>query len=510
MNTIEPVTNSLVILLCRKLQRYTDFSEALGLLLWDQEVMMPVQGTARRSAVVSTLTGELHEEITDPEIERIVSDAENLPAETLNTTEKAVLRNIRHAIEVNKKLSRDFVEEFSELRVKATASWQKAKQGNDFSIFASDLEKIVEYNLRYAEYKGYSAHPYNALLEDYQIGLDLEQVQAIFNELTPALRDILTMLPDQRPPLELVQGRYKYADEKVMDLSRFLMRRMGLTESYARIDQSAHPFSQTLNPGDARITTKLNPHDFTFAMTAVMHESGHALYNTGVSSQLAGTGLDTLDLFLGVHESQSRLWENQVGRSREFAEFIFPILESFFPWLSGYGPQDIFNLLNYVHPSLIRTESDEITYNLHIALRFEIEMGLLDGKIKVADLPEIWNEKMQEYVGVKPDSDSVGVLQDIHWAHGTIGYFPSYTIGNVYAAQLFATYQLQYPGAATQIRQGEFISLRNWLKEHVHQYGMIHLPEELMINITGSKPSPKYLIEYLRSKYLKVGSTSDR
>jgi len=501
---ISEISHPQLLALKAELARYIDLAEVLGLLQWDNEVMMPAKSLARRSKIVSRLSGDVHEAITSQTIQDLLKAAEALvdtPGIDWNITELAFLRNLRRTVDISNKLPKEFVERFSEQRIRSVASWQQAKLENNFPLFAPDLERIVDLNREYAELKGYTEHPYNALLDDYQIGLDKRQVEAMFAELVPAIKLIMQNLKPQGPKLELVNGAYNYNPEALLAIGRTVMRQFGLDPKASRLDQSAHPFSQTLNAFDNRITTRTNPADFSFSLTATYHETGHALYGAGVDPVLEGSLLDSLDAMLGVHESQSRMWENLVGRSMEVCEFIYPLMATAFPWLSSYTPEDIFNVLNYAHPSLIRTESDELTYNLHVALRFDVELQLIEKRLAVKDLPEYWRGKMQDYLGTVPATDSEGVLQDIHWAHGTIGYFPTYTLGNIYGAQIFNSFSRATGDYKTAFRLGDFSQLLTWLRDNIHRFGLIHLPEDLIFNATGEKPTAKYLIQHLHSKF---------
>jgi carboxypeptidase Taq len=377
--------------------------------------------------------------------------------------------------------------------------WIEARSKSDFALFAPYLEKVVSMSRQMAEYLGYTAHPYDALLDLYEEGLTTADVTQIFTELKEPLISLLK------------EARVKWADEFVFEddmpasaqeaLCKEIAAYVGYDFNRGRLDTAPHPFMTALGHDDRRITTRYGARELG-ALFGVMHESGHAMYEQGISDRFARTALDT-GVSLGMHESQSRMWENMIGRSTAFWEGYFPTLQKCFPKQFGeMHVEEFYTKANRVCPGLIRTEADEVSYNLHILIRFEIEKALIEGSLKVDSVCELWNAKYKEYLGIDVPSDAMGVLQDIHWSHGTIGYFPTYTLGNLASAQIWRAYQKVDPRYEETLQTGNLKKVREWLTEHMYQYGSVYPPKELMKRITGEEVQSKYLVEYLRKKYL--------
>jgi carboxypeptidase Taq len=348
---------------------------------------------------------------------------------------------------------------------------------------------------------GYSGSPYNALLEDYERGMTAEQLGELFGALIPRQRELLQRLLPVPPHAEMPWLDNTWDEAAQWGFSLRVLADMGYDWDAGRQDKSVHPFTQQLDLYDVRITTRINPRNFFSALMASMHEGGHALYDQGFQPKDRRTPLAS-GPSLGIHESQSRLWENLIGRSLPFWRHYTPVLREHFPgMLDGVAPEQLYRALNRVSPGLIRVEADECTYNLHIALRFEIEVGLIEGRIEVGDIPELWNAKIMEYLDLEVPDDAQGCLQDIHWSHGAMGYFPTYALGNLYAAQLVNKMSKDMPDLWEFVGAGEFGPVLGWLREHVHRYGRRKTAVELVRDATGTPPSPEPYLEYLSTKY---------
>jgi carboxypeptidase Taq len=473
-------------------------ASALSLLGWDQQTHMPVKGAAARSQVTGKLD-KMHFEL-------LVSDelggylAELRKADGLSDIERASVRHIGKEYDRNRAIPADLIEEHSIARSQAQTAWVGARRASDFAAFRPYLKKMVDYARRFAEYYGYEDHPYDALLEDYEPGMTCWKLKAIIEPLRAELVPFLRRLMEKGTPPDtsLLQGTFDAEAQRrlcrrALELIRYDFDAGGLADV-------AHPFTTTVAPGDVRVTNRYIDTQLLSSLFGALHEGGHALYNQGMPEELFTLGL-ARGASNGVHESQSRMIENQIGRSLSFWVFFQPVLAEFFPSFAKAKAKDLYAAANVVSPSLIRVEADEVTYNFHIMLRFEIEAGLLDGSIDVADLPRLWNDAMKRYLGVVPPNDAQGVLQDVHWSMGYFGYFPSYMLGNLYAAQIYRTMRKDLPTLDKSIQSGDFQPLVGWLREKVHQHGAAYLPQELMQRVTGEELDPSYFVRYVTEKY---------
>jgi carboxypeptidase Taq len=388
------------------------------------------------------------------------------------------------------------VEEMARLTTQAFEAWADARQKSDFKIYKPYLEKIVAMCKKQAELIGYKESPYDALLDDFEPGLTATRVQSIFTPLAKDLAELVKNVKD-KPKVELPKA--KYPIDIQVKMNHEIAAALGYDLEAGRIDVSPHPFTTGFHPTDVRITTRYQENDFWYAVGCTVHETGHALYEQGLPTEEYGNPLGE-SVSLGIHESQSRMWENFVGRSPQFAHYLNTLLAKYFPKNPKISDEQLHKYLNQVEPSLIRVEADETTYNLHIIMRFEIEKALMEDKISVSQLPEVWNLKMKQYLGVDVPDDAHGVLQDVHWSHGTLGYFPTYSLGNIYAAQLFNIAKREIPGLEKGFSKGEFSPLLNWLRKNIHQEGSRYYPEDLIKKVTGEGLNSKYLINYLKIK----------
>jgi len=483
------------------LAEITDLYNVAGLLGWDQQTCMPPGGAEQRGYQLSTLKTLAHVRFTSLEVGQLLDAAEPM-LDTLDPSsdDACLIRVTRRRYEKRIKVPPTLVSEMAQASAAAHQAWEKARLDSDFWQFLPHLEKIVDLKRRYSNFFAPFEHAYDPLLDDYEPGMKTSEVKAIFNVLRPQqvalLREIMHKTEPEDAFLHL-----NYDPQKQWDFGVEVISRFGYDWKRGRQDRSTHPFTESLGRGDVRITTRIYPDFLSSALFSTMHEAGHAIYEQGVDSSLARSPLDG-GASLALHESQSRMWENLIGRSLPFWQHFYPDLQEVFPeQLAKVSLERFYWGINKVKPSLIRVEADEATYNLHIMLRLEIEIGLIEGTIEVKDLPEIWNEKMHEYLDIVPPDDAKGVLQDIHWSSGLLGYFSTYALGNLIAAQVWERVNEDLPGLESQIRSGDFSELLGWLQEKIHRHGAKFEPQDLVQRVTGSWITPEPYLNYLRTKY---------
>lgn len=476
-----------------------------GVLGWDLSVNLPPKGGDERASQAAYLAKIITEKWLDEDFKKLLEGL-NEKSKRLTREEAAIVRNLNWGAKFYHRVPKEIIVEFEETTNKAFLAWAEARKKDRFKDFEPHLKKLVKLNQIIAEHYGYKGNLYDALLDMHEPGLNYAFCKKIFAELVPELVDVLTKIKKSKNYKEtsnLIEGENTYPVDDQKQLCLYVLRKMGYDLDAGRMDMSPHPFTTELGRFDVRITNRYQTNDFRESLMVGMHETGHALYEQGVNEEYSGTPL-TGGVSLGIHESQSRFWENQIGRSPAFIKFITPVLHAFYPeQLSKVGGDEIHSLFNMVRPSLIRTESDEVTYNLHIALRLELEEALVNSKVKVSDLPEIWREKMKKYLGVTPKTDRDGVLQDVHWSHGPMGYFPTYTLGNLYAAQ-FTRKMKKELEIEELAEKGELGTILSWLRANIHQYGSLYWPDELIKKLTGEALNPKYFLSYIRTKYSKI------
>jgi carboxypeptidase Taq len=478
-------------------------SSANEVLSWDLETYLPARGVDFRAEQLAYLTGQAHRLFIAKKVGDWISDCEQHGFKP-ESDEAANVREWRRRYDRATKLPTRLVEKFQRVRTHAREAWRKARQNSDFDLFKPHLKKLVALNIQMADYWGYQESPYDALMDEYEPGERASQVQALFAELRPAVVSLLQPAVERSNavPRDLLDRHYPVPAQQA--LNREVASAIGFDFDAGRIDTTTHPFCSTLGPADCRLTTRYNERNFTQSFFGVLHEAGHGLYEQGLPAEHFGTPLGSA-ASLGIHESQSRLWENHVGRSPAFWEHWLPIVCRHFPELRKFSPEQIAAAVNRVSPSFIRVEADQVTYDLHIILRFEIELKLIKEEISAADVPACWNEQFEKMFGLKVEKDSDGCLQDIHWSTGTMGYFPTYTLGNLNAAQIMHRAVLDQPELKSDLEQGNYQSLLSWLREHLHQQGQRHKPQELMAKATGEPTRTAYHLEYLREKF--VGSS---
>jgi carboxypeptidase Taq len=487
---------------CRYARETALLSSIEAVLGWDERTMLPPAGASHRAEQMTLLSGMIHQRVTNREYGRWLAElSETDLAADPHSDSAATIRRLKRQHDKKVKLPKSLVEDLTRTSVLGQQAWQEARRNDDFSAMRPWLEKTFALKRQQAEALGYAEQPYDALLDDYEP-----------EERTGHVADVLRQLREQLMPLvDSIRGSSRRPDTSILqrpfpvDLQKAFGRdaaeRIGFDFRRGRLDVTAHPFCSGLGPGDCRITTRYNERFFNEAFFGTLHEAGHGIYEQGLRSDQYGLPLGEA-VSLGIHESQSRLWENLVGRSRPFWEFFFPQAQQRFPEALGdVAPDEFYFAINDVRPSLIRVEADEATYNLHILIRFELEQALLDGDLLVADLPAAWNDKYRQYLGIEPPNNAKGVLQDVHWSAGLVGYFPTYSLGNLYSAQFFAAADADLGGLGEQFARGEFRPLREWLNEKIHQQGQRYSAEELARRATGKPLSPEPLIDHLRAKF---------
>lgn len=479
-------------------------SAAAAVLHWDQAVNMPPKGGELRAKTLSNLAGILHDKFTSPGFSKLVKAAKKeLDAGKLNDEDACIVREVWREFSREKKMPLEFVKELSETTSKAGMIWAEARKKNDFKLFLPHLKKIVELKRKEAELIGYKGSPYNALLDVYEPYMTVEEIEMIFLELKDFLVPLIKKIGKSKVKTKnILKGEFSIDAQK--EINELIARKLGFDFEAGRLDISTHPFTTHFHPGDVRITTRYSKKDPFYSINSTIHEAGHALYEQGIPMENFGSPLGE-SISLGIHESQSRMWENIIGKSENFWKYFFVKLQKKFPKnLGNVKLADLYKFINAVKPSLIRTEADEVTYNLHIILRFEIEKELIEGSIAVEDLPKIWNDKIKQYFGIKVPNDALGVLQDVHWSEGYFGYFPTYSLGNLYSAQLYAAAKRDILNLDKEVGLGNFYHLREWLRKNIHAHGKMFSASDLIKKVTGESLSAQYFMDYITDKYSKI------
>jgi len=485
------------------LAEITDLNGAAALLGWDQQVNLPPEGAAARGEQLGTLGRIAHDRGTSPELGKLLNELKPYAAGLDPDSDEARLIKVA-AGDYDKaiRVPSDSIVESSQIQSLAYQAWVAARQKSDFSLFRPHLEKVIELAQRYVTFFPPADHPYDVLLDDYEPGMKTAEVQAIFNAIRPKQVELIKTIAG-KPQVDDSFLHQPFDEKKQWDFGVEVITRFGYDWRRGRQDKAPHPFTQSTSSGDVRITTRVDPNFLNTMLFGTMHECGHGLYDQGHAPELERSPLSA-GASLAVHESQSRLWENLVGRSLPFWQHFYPRLQAVFPQLKKVSLDKFYRGINRVQPSFIRVEADEATYNLHIMLRLEIEIAMLEGRVAVKDLPEVWNTKMQDYLGVTPPNDAEGVLQDVHWSSGMIGYFSTYALGNLISAQLWEKINQDLPDLSDEIRSGKFDGLLAWLREKVHRYGKKYEPQELVQKVTGSRIDPHPYLRYLNQKYGEI------
>ncbi|MBM3208346.1 MAG: carboxypeptidase M32 [Chlamydiae bacterium] len=493
----------------KKISKTATTLDAISALLeWDQETYMPKDSIHYRSEQVELIASLSHKAKISKEfsqaLEKLIDiESGEIKDTTLNSKEKAAAREWRRDYLKSSKLPTEFVEEFARTTSMSMHVWSEAKKHGDFATFSPHLKKIVELNKKKAELLGYEKHPYDALLDLYEPGMTTEIISPLFAELKLALTDMLRKIQSKsKHSRECLKNEFSAHHQ--LHFSKMILKEMGFHENYSRLDLSEHPFCSSLNPKDIRMTTRVIPGMPLSCIFSVIHEAGHGIYESQLDESMHGTPLCSA-MSLGIHESQSRLWETIIGKSYSFWQHFFPILQKeSINSFKSVQLDEFFFALNHVEPSLIRVEADEVTYCLHVIIRYEIEKGLIEGSLQVEDLPKIWNRKITETLGITPNSDREGCLQDIHWSMGAFGYFPTYALGNIYAAQIFEVFEKQHPDWKHKVASGNLLFIRQWLEKNLHKYGREFTPEEIIHKITNRGIDVMPYINYLNLKFSKI------
>lgn len=484
------------------LKKMKSYEEAIGLLYWDMRTGAPKKGIATRSEVVGVLSGEHFAMAVSEQMGEMLdyfTDKEMFSK--LDAVDRVIVNECKKDYDRSKKIPQKMHQDYVVLTSQAESVWEEAKEASDYKMFQPYLEKIVATNLEFIELWGYKGHKYDTLLDMYEPGMTVAKLDQVFGALREKVVPLLAAIQASTNKPETGFLRQTFEKEKQKKFSLFILKQMGYDFDAGRLDETVHPFATGLNPGDVRITTRYLLDDVNSALFGTIHEGGHALYEQNISADLIGTPLCT-GTSMGIHESQSRFWENMIGRSRPFWKRYYPDLQNNYAGQFDSVPvEDFYRATNEVKPSLIRIEADELTYNLHIMVRYEIEKALFSESVKVADLPEVWNEKYKEYLGVVPTNDGEGVLQDVHWSGGAFGYFPSYALGNMYAAQIMRTLRKELPAYDQLIEDGNLLPIKDWLSDKIYRYGKQLTPNEIIMQVTGEELNPDYLVQYFTDKF---------
>lgn len=476
----------------------------VALLDWDQETYMPPGSAAHRAEQLKTMAGIIHRAKTNRKFASALAklidiQTGKLKSDDLSPPQTAAVKEWRRDYLQDTALPAKFVEEFAQTTSQAIIAWRNAKKENAFQQFAPFLEKIILLSRKKADLLGYQDHPYDALLNHYEPDVKTREVEHLFSKLRDQLTPLIKKIGKKQIDDQFLFGNWDQKKQTVF--SHQLLDAIGFDQNKGRLDFSSHPFSSSSHPTDSRITTRIHPSSLMSNIFIILHEGGHSLYEMGLPQDQYGTPLGDARS-LGVHESQSRWWETRIGLSKPFWKYFFPLLkETFKSQLDSITFDQFYLAINKVKPSLIRVEADELTYPLHVILRFEIEKGLIEGSLTVRDIPDAWNAKMDEYLGIIPKTNTEGCLQDIHWSMGAFGYFPTYTLGNLYASHLFEAFAQDHPNWETLVAAGEFEFIKLWLHEKVYQHGKRYSTQELLKKATKHSFSADAYLDYLKKKY---------
>lgn len=488
--------------LVQRLEETSRLGGVMGILHWDQEVIMPSGAAESRAKQMGALAGVIHEKSTDPEIGRLLEKLDK--ADSLSALERCNIREARREYDMETKVPKKLVMELAEHSSKGHQVWVKARSENKFSDFAPVLKQLVELKTRWAEYVYPDLEPYDANIDLYERGARMADITPVFetlkSELIPLIRAIQGS--DYKPEASFLSGNFPV--DKQEALGRRISEEMGFAFDRGRMDVSVHPFCGGSHPTDVRITTRYRTDNFIESLYAVIHETGHGLYEQGRMEEARDLPASEA-LTMGIHESQSLFWERMIAQSPAFCNRYLPLIAETFPDnFKGISGDQLYEAVNTSEPSYIRVEADEVTYPMHVILRYEIEKDLFDGSVEVDRLPELWNSKMKEYLGIEPPTDALGVLQDTHWSGAAFGYFPSYTLGAIYASQFYQTLVNEKPDLEKNIESGNLASIREWLNEKIHQQGRLYSVSELVKRVTGDNLNPTGFLDYLKEKYRRI------
>ncbi|MEC7839040.1 MAG: carboxypeptidase M32 [Chlamydiota bacterium] len=492
-----------------KLSRHCAVLEGINKVMqWDQETCMPPGGATIRSEQLQTLAGIIHKERTSKKyissLSKLIDiETGEIKHDELSPAKKAAIKLWRRDLLQQQALPNSFVKKFAQLTSESILIWRNARKNNNFEEFAPYLDKIVEMNQQKAEYLGYDQHPYDALLNSFEPEMTTEEVTKLFNSVKKSMSSLLKKINLKKQPSDsFLHG--KFSEKKQMEFGEMLIEDMGIDTDHCRIDFSTHPFSSSSHPSDSRITTRIHPTNFISNILVLLHEGGHSQYEMGLPEEHYGSPLAEA-ISLGIHESQSQWWEAKIGMSKPFWKHYLPVLRNTFKGkLDKVTLNTFYKAINKVEPSLIRVEADEVTYPLHVIVRFELEKALIEGTLEAKDVPTAWNHMTEELLGIVPENDRLGCLQDIHWSLGGFGYFPTYTLGNMYAAQLFEKFEKDHPDWEKHVSRGNLEFIKEWLHKSVHKHGRRYSSKDLIKKVTGKKFSEKAYINYIENKYKEL------
>jgi carboxypeptidase Taq len=478
-------------------------NHAISLMGWDFETYMPREGTEERGVADSQLH-ILHKDLLlNEDFIGLVDSAKKL--DSLSDSEKGIVRVLNREITKQIKIPKELTEAESLERIRGNMVWREAREKSDFSMYEPHLKKMIEIKKQIAERIGYEKHPYDAHLDTFEEELTVDDLDKVFGVLTPRIQKILKKLVDSSSPFckESKLGKSRYDIQKVDKLNHDILTLLQYDKKRFRMDVSTHPFTETMGLNDVRITTRYEGSDFKKSIFSTIHEAGHALYNLQCDQSLSGTPLEG-GSSLALHESQSRLWENLVGRSLPFIKLIAPLIRKQVTFANQATADELYLYFNNVKADYIRVDADEVTYNLHIAIRYEIEKKIFGDELSVSEIPEFWNDRMEQLLGVGPTKDSQGVLQDTHWSSGLFGYFPTYTLGNLVSAIIASKMREDLEEYEEDIKKGNFEPIRKWLRLKIHQHGSIYAPKVLLKNILNEGYNPDYFVTYIETKYIGI------
>lgn len=496
---------ALLLQLKEQLLELSYLNATINMLGWDEQVYMPSRGSAIRAQSHAYLASLHHQKLLDLNTGQALDKLrERAASNGFDDETTALVREVGREYDRAQKLPASFVKALAEATSQGYSAWAVARKQNDFTSFQPYLEKIFDLKRQQADHLGYSESPYDALLDEYEPDCTAKEIDILFQQLKTFLIPLLQEIRRSKVTIDPALLSGIFTVDHQLAFNRRLAASLGFDYDAGRLDESPHPFTAPIHSDDVRITTRYDEQNIQYSLFSTIHEVGHALYEQGLPSDRFGTPLGQTGS-LGLHESQSILWEKPVGRGLPFWQYLYPELQQAFPEsLQGLPLSTFYQIINKVEPSLIRTEADEVTYVLHIILRFELERAVIEGSLTVKELPAAWSQKMSEYLGIDVPSDQLGVLQDVHWSTGAIGYFPTYALGNLYALQLYKAAERSIPGLTEMLSRGEFQPLLQWLREAVHVHGRRFSTKEILLQATGKAPSSQDFIEYITEKYTTI------
>lgn len=478
-------------------------NSATGVLYWDTRVGIPKKGIPYRGQVLGYLSEEQYKLETSDKMKEFIDYFSSCGE--LDDVTRSMVENARKNYDRTMKIPAQRYKEYVIASSESEAAWEEAKNKSDFSIFQPHLQKMIDFNKEFIGYWGYKETGYDTLLDFYEPELTVSKLDTVFGELKGSVINLLDRIIKTGMDTSCSSFKKSFSKAEQWDFCSYILHKMGFDFDAGRVDESEHPFTINFNNKDVRITTHYYENEFTSAIFSCIHEGGHAIYEQDIPDDLSGTLLAG-GASMAVHESQSRFYENLIGRSREFWAYFYPEVIKRFPQFKDVSYEEFYRGINTIKPSLIRTEADELTYNLHIIIRYEIEKLIFSGNVEAGELPQIWNRKYAEYLGIEPKNDREGILQDMHWSAGNFGYFPSYALGNLYGAQFFNTMTSDIPDIRKRVENGELDAVHSWLKENVHKYGSVYKPSELIKKVTGEELTARYFVDYLNQKYKDIYS----